>query len=60
MNIKKETIANVNAHIKNNIDGINFKIRQNKNKMRDLIKEQTLLKRTRAELDKLRRTLPQL
>jgi hypothetical protein len=57
MNIKKQVAENIQAFFKKELKALNHDIWKNKQEIKRLVEKQTLLKRTKAELDQLSRTI---
>jgi len=55
--MKKEVADKIKSFFDKELRGIDHKIWENKYQMKKLVLEQTILKRTRAELDKLSRSM---
>ena len=53
MNIKKEVIENIKAHLESQQSDIRHRLKGNIRQMRDLEREQTILKRTLAKYGEL-------
>ena len=55
--MKKEVAEKIKSFFEKELREIDHKIWKNKSEMKKLVNEQTILKRTRAELDKLSRSI---
>lgn len=57
MNVKKEVIENLKTYFQKELKVMDYEIWKNKNEIKRLVEKQSLLKRSRAKLDKLSREL---
>ncbi len=57
MNVKKEVVENLKTYFQKELKAMDYEIWTNKNEIKRLVEKQSLLKRSRAKLDKLSREL---